>query len=93
MSWYRVRLNGQNFLLHLAEGSKKHGFYATRDVKAESFEVAELKAIELVRNDQKLLDIVENEKEDSPMIYVDDVRMLEPDEEKLNNTGFTYYPE
>ena len=93
MDWYRVRLNGQNFLLSLDEGSKKYGFYVTRDVEAQSLEDAELKAVELIKNDRKLLDRVENQINDSPMIFVDDIRIFEPSEEKINSSGFTYYSE
>jgi len=96
MSRYRVRINGRNFLLRFVDRSqrkKKYGFYCTRDVSAVSFEDAETKAVELIRNEERITSITLNAKDDSPMLYVDDIRVLRVEEETLNNSGFTYYPE
>jgi hypothetical protein len=91
MNWYRVRLNGQNFLLNIQGEPRKYGFYTTRDVEADSFEKAEMKAIELVKGDGFLKNSTLNNKEDSPMIYVEDMKILEPYEEQLKNDGYTFY--
>jgi hypothetical protein len=56
MNRYSVRLNGQNFLLNFEGNAQKFGFYTTRDVEAESFEDAELKAVQIVRKDETIRD-------------------------------------
>lgn len=93
MNWYRVRLNGQNFLLNFDRKPQKYGFYTTRDVEAKSFEDAELKAVELIKNDDVLIIDILNDKADSPMIFVKEMRLLESDEKRLINLGFTFYSE
>lgn len=93
MNWYRVLLHGKNVLLNFDGEPKKFGFYTTRDVEAESLEIAELKAVEMVREDEALVNGVLNERDDSPMIYVDEMKILNADEEKLGNSGFTFYVE
>ena len=93
MNWYRVQLNGKNFLLNLQDNPRKYGFYTTKDVEAESFEEAELKAVKLVRDDETLRISSLNEKDDSPMIYVEEMRILDQDEERLSNSGHSFYIE
>ncbi len=93
MNWYRVRLNGQNFLLNLQDKPQKHGFYTTRDVEAESIEEAELKAVKLVKEDDALKNSTINERDNSPMIYLEEIRILKSDEERLKNSGYTFYTE
>jgi hypothetical protein len=93
MTYYRVRLNGQNFLLNLQGKVKKYGFYTTRDVEAESFEEAELKAVDLVKEDDAIKNSAVNEKDNSPMIYLEEIRILESGEEQLKNSGYSFYTE
>ena len=93
MNWYRVRLNGQKFLLNFDGESKRVGFYTTRDVKADSFEDAEMKAVNLIKNDDFLIENILNESADSPMIYVNDIKILDAAEERLKNIGFSFYIE
>ncbi|MDQ3041452.1 MAG: hypothetical protein M3R11_03620 [Acidobacteriota bacterium] len=93
MNRYRVRLNGRNFLLNLEGDAQKFGFYTTRDIEAESFEDAELKVVKNIQEDETLKNNVLNGKNDSPMIYVNEMKVLDAVEEKLNNSGFTFYRE
>jgi len=93
MNSYRVRLNGRNFLLNHQSEPQKYGFYTTRDVKAESFEEAELKAVELVEEEDALKNSTINERDDSPMIYLEEIRILKSGKERLKNSGYTFYTE
>jgi hypothetical protein len=93
MSKYRVRLNRQNFLLILDDSLKKYGFYATRDVEAKSFEDARLKAVDMIRNETELVESTRNQLNDSPSLFVDEIRLLADDEEILKNSGYSFYIE
>lgn len=71
---------------------RKHGFYTTRFVEASNPEEAELKAINLVKNDSHLKDAVQNDKSDSPMIFLEALYELESFEETIMpGSGYTFY--
>jgi hypothetical protein len=93
MNRHRIRLNGQNFLLNLQGEPRRYSFYTTRDVEAVSFEEAESKAVDLIRNDDSLKKSSPGMVADSPMIFVEEIRILKPDEERLENSGYTFYTE
>jgi hypothetical protein len=93
MNQYKVLVNGQNFLFNFNGEVQKIGFYTTRVVKADSFEDAEQKAIELIKNEETLKGNTLNHKTDSPMIYIDEIGMIETDNELLKDTGFSCYVE
>jgi hypothetical protein len=86
---YKVRIIGKNFLLATNRGPHKVGFYTERYVQAESTANAEIAAINLLRKDSGLANVV-NEKDDQPMMYVDDIEQVS---EMLNQPGFAFYPE
>ena len=96
MQKYRVMLNGRNFLLKGFDKETpelKFGFYVTRDVSANSFDDAELIAVDLIRSDEKLKDTTTNSVDDPPVIFLEKIRLLGPDETEINNSGFTFYKE
>jgi hypothetical protein len=84
MSYFQVLLNGKNFLVELDDKEELLGFITTRWVKASNSEEAELKAIDLIKYDQHLLEITKNisGSELSPMIYLDKM---------CNVNWFTYF--
>jgi hypothetical protein len=93
---YRVLINGRNFLLRVTDGKdriEKYGFYATRDVEAESFEGAELIAVDLIRNEEQIKEVTLNTASDPPMLFLEEIRELKPGEESINGSGYTYYRE
>ncbi len=51
------------------------------------------KVIKNIQEDETLKNNVLNGKNDSPMIYVNKMKILDTGEEKLNNSGFTFYRE
>ena len=68
------------------------GFYTTRFVEAETPEKAEDLAVQQVRGDDKLRKTVINDKSDPPMIYAEEIVMLETFEGiKLPGTGYTFF--
>jgi hypothetical protein len=68
------------------------GFYTTRFVEAETPEGAEDLAVQQIRGDDKLRKTVINDKSDPPMIYAEEIIMLETFEGiKLPGTGYTFF--
>lgn len=68
------------------------GFYTTRFVEAETPEKAEDLAVRQIRGDDKLRKAVINDKSDPPMIYAEEIEMLETFEGiKLPGTGYTFF--
>lgn len=87
---YRVLIHGRNFLLSLDGKVRKTGFYTTRFVEAQDAERAEVAAIELIKSDPKLLDIVLNKREDGPVMNVEEIeeiKTLRP------QAGYAFYSE
>lgn len=74
-------MNGQNFLIRLADAKpKKMGFYRSVFVEASDPLQAELLAVEAVR-DSNLTDIVVETVDDPPVIYLEEIYELEEDDE------------
>jgi hypothetical protein len=93
MPHYRVKLAGENFRLSLEGKVMKLGFLTTRLVQSLDETQAELDAVQLVREDQKLVGVL-NERSDPPMIYCEGIEEIEPfDSASVGQTGFTFYPE
>lgn len=90
MPKWRVLLNGQNFLMDVDGQLTKLGFYANRYVEAESSELAELAAVQCVREDETF-DSVRNEKSDSPMIFAEEIEEIMPDSDETAGAGYTFY--
>lgn len=94
MKKYRVFVRGENFLMRIEEQDQKLGFYTTVFVEALNEESAELKATELLWNDQRLIGSMLNTESDSPMIFVEEIEELESfDGLNLPRTGFAFYPD
>jgi hypothetical protein len=69
------------------------GFFTNRIVRAQSPEEAEQAAIQLLREDSKLRDLL-NDPGDPPMIYTEDLFELEPQPPEVpQQQGFVFYPE
>ena len=96
MKKYRVMVEGVNFLIGMEEGSSievgKYGFFTTRFVEALDADDAETKVIEMLRVELKTM--VQNEKSDSPMMFVDEMEELETfGEFEVPGRGFTWFPD
>ena len=91
---YRVVLEGRNFVLDFDGVRARHGFFTTRYVQARDEKEAELKAVELIREDTELVGAVKNQQADPPMIYLDEIEEL-PSLEGVNapGSGYSFYVE
>ena len=91
MAEWKVYLNGQNFLIKFDGTPTRLGFFVTRYVTADDSQGAEDSAVQYIRDE--LMDIVLNDKSDTPMIYAKEVVQIEPDDDRPAASGFTYYSE
>ena len=92
MKKYKVRVQGTNFLIRVDTEPTKLGFFTTRFVEAQDEQEAENRRIDSLRVELK--ELVENDKSDSPMMFVEEIEELESfGEFRVPGTGFTWYPD
>jgi hypothetical protein len=93
MRKYQAYINGDNFLMMNQGNKEQMGFYATRWVEALSPKEAEIKAIELIMNDQDLIGAIHNKDNDPPKLFVEEIAELDSFE-GVNppGSGYTFYP-
>ena len=91
MALYSVTIRGENFCLKLNGEPARLGFYTTRFVEAGSVREAEYAAIDLLRADDKLQDVL-NDKDDPPMMFVEEIEEIETEEGEIpTQHGFAFY--
>jgi hypothetical protein len=93
LKYFRVLLNGQNLSIELEGKVQKVGFYTTRFVEADTQEEAEASAIDLIRADARLLTIMLNAIDDTPVFLIDEISELIDDLNQVCDTGFSFYRE
>lgn len=92
MNKYKVLLNGSNFWMKIDSQTKLMGFYTTRYLEADTPELAEEFAVQLIRADAKLREAVVNDKSDPPMIHAEEVILLQTFEgTEPPGSGYTYF--
>jgi hypothetical protein len=95
MKKFKILLEGNNYLLRVDEKpSRKFGFFMTFFVEARNAEEAEGMAVELLKNDSKLRDSIENNDVDPPTVIVDAIKETHSFEGcKLPRTGLVLFDE
>ena len=93
MKKYGVRIEGKNFLIQSDNEIKKQGFFTTRFVTANDPQEAELGAVSLLKQDAKLKGYTLNEKDDPPMLYLDEVWEIDFSEDTEVIQGYVFYSE
>ena len=91
MNRYQVMLRGENFLLDFMDEKEKCGFFTTVWVEAENPEEAELNAVAELKKHEDLISGILNESDDVPMIYLEEMRELEPDSKLQKSGGRTIF--
>ena len=76
MNKYRLLMNGKNFLIKVNNQEEKLGFYQTIYLESSNAEQAELDAVQIIRNSD-LKELVLNDKEDPPMIYLEEIEEID----------------
>jgi len=88
---FRVDLRGENYLVKFEDKQTKKGFYTSIWVKAKNPEEAHLEAVKVVQNQKDLNKIILNPKDDSPMIYLEEIVELRRDEKLKKNKGRVWF--
>lgn len=91
MAKYKVMLRGENFEINFEDKIENMGFYATRMVKANSENEAEIKAIDLIRADSSLISMVKRDSQYSPKIYLEYLQAASW-WERTGGKGYTFWP-
>ena len=93
MTHYAVSLKGENFWLELDGRPSIMGFFTTQYVVAENESEAESNAVQMLRDDPTLKNIL-NDKSDLPMIYCEDIQTVDAFEPStVVQQGYAFYPE
>jgi len=84
-------LRGENFEIKSEAGVKNLGFFTTRFVKAINPEAAELVAVDMIRTDKSLLEILSRESKLESKIYLE---KMWPERwwKRLGCSGYSFYP-
>ena len=94
MPKYQVEINGQNYLLEVDGGVAKHGFFTTRFVEAVDPGAAENAAAGMIRETERLRNLVRNTSDDPPVMDVTLIVELESfDGIDDREPGFVWYEE
>ncbi len=91
MPKFRVTLKGKNFPVIWEGETQLFGFMATRKVKAENPEAAEIAAIQLIKEDPELIAIIDPAEPSDPQLYLDDIQQLSW-WHSLGGKGYTFFP-
>ncbi len=94
MPKYKVLINGANFLIEMDGRIAKYGFFTTRFVEATDADAAENTAVQMIRETQRLRDLVRNAPDDPPVMDVTDITEMESFDGIRNlEPGFAWYEE
>ena len=93
MQKYRVMVHGENLLTEVEGVRQKLGFFTNVFVEAFTAADAEERAVEIVREDAGLADILVNTNEDPLSLSAEEVQEIESFEgHKLPRDAFMLYP-
>jgi hypothetical protein len=87
---YGVMLRGENFEIKSESGVENLGFFTTRFVKARTPEEAELVAVDMIRKDKSLLEILSRESKLEPNVYLEKI-WPERWWKRIGGSGYSFY--
>lgn len=90
MPFYRALLCGENFLVEFDGVVGRYGFYTTRYIEAENPDGAEAVAVQSLRDDGALREVVKNPPDDPPTLRVEQLAEL-PGPEDSATPGLAWY--
>lgn len=77
MKKFSVLLRGENFFINVDDARQRLGFYTTRYVEATDESEAEARAVDLLRQDARLREAVQNDPSDPPMLFAEEIDELD----------------
>lgn len=96
MSYFQVLLEGENFFVEFDGQEELLGFVTTRWVKAQDEQQAELKAVDLIKNDTHLQNLLRtsNNELPPPMIYLSEICKVNwfTYFRRRPEAGYSFYP-
>ncbi len=87
---YQVMVRGENFELEINGETQNLGFVTTRWVKAKSIEEAEIQAIQVVKSDTDLTNLMVEDPIETPMVYIEEVAQAKW-WKRIGGNGFTFW--
>ena len=94
MNKYQIEINGKNFLIDMNGEVSKYGFITYRYIEANDPQEAELQVMQMLRETEKLRNMVQNTKEDPPEMYMTEIEEIESfDQIEEMEPGFIWYKE
>ncbi|WP_425410950.1 hypothetical protein [Hyphococcus sp.] len=91
MPWFQCLIRGENFILKDDIELKNFGFYTTRYVEAEDAVAAEKKVLEILKADEFLSDMPEDQKNPNARVYFEKIEELPYRREGAADSGFTWF--
>ena len=92
MPKYVFVINGQNFKVRFEDNIQNLGSYTTRQIEEDRVDKAEKLALDSIRAELK--DLVLNDREDPPMLYIESVNEVGSFEDyPVPGDGCTWYDE
>jgi hypothetical protein len=94
MQSYRVMVHGENLLTEVDGTRQRLGFYTHVVVEAFTLADAESMAVDAIRDDVRLRDLILNADDDPVRLSTEETREVESgDKSAEERTGFMLYPE
>ena len=91
MPKYQVQIEASNFLVEMEGRTAKHGFITFKYIEADDPTSAENMAVQMIRDDQQLRDLVQNGSDDPPVMDVTQIAELESFPDQENQPGRIWY--
>ena len=87
-------MNGENFLIEYNGEIAKHGFFQTFYLEAESSQQAEDLAVKKILENDELIEMTKNSKNDSPLIFCEEIKEITSfDGIESMETGKIWFPD
>lgn len=91
MGNYCVQLDCSNFLIEVDGKLAKHGFITLKLIEADDPDTAVETAIQAIRDDQELHELVQNDAHDPPVMDVEEIMELESFNDFQGEPGRIWY--
>ncbi len=93
MRYFRVSVEGRNFIFNSEKGLERLGFFTTRYVKARDERESKDAALNMIRNDESLAASILNKNNEAAELYVDHIEELASFEGiNVPGAGYSLYP-